>query len=674
MSKVRRQAIGVALFPFLAVLICTMGALIVLLVLLVQQASLDAQETVKERARAREQQAVDPLAAERKAAREKVEDEEWRRGILEAQRAERVDELANARLKVSHLADHIRRLQEQAQSLVARATEIDRGQTSQSPDLTADQTELTKLQAEIARKKAELEAKKKELAAKEKSYALIPYDGPNGTKRRPIYIECTRHGVVLQPEGLILGPDDFNGPLNPGNPLDAGIRAIREAWIRSGEPGEPYPLLVVRPDGIVAYQYARQALRGYDEEFGYELVGEDKKLDFGKPNPAMQRVLEQVVGSARQRQVMLAAAMPKKFKGEDNVVSFAAEDQPSFQQAVAAADASGGTGYGPPGNGGGQPGGIGNVASGTGGTGSGSNNFPGINTQFSAANNSVVATRAGQGGTGFSGTGTGAGNGTGNGSGNGFAGTGTAPGGYAANGPGGLAAQAGGQPGGQAGSPGGQAGGNAAGGSTGAAGQMAGSMNSGSKGGTGQTGSATTASAQGGTSQQNQGQFSSDQQAAAGGSGQAGATGGSQGGSQSGSPSDPPSASTQQPSATSKQPQRAAAGRSGNWGLPASFGKTTAVTRPIRIVCLPDRLVVVPDKGDDRAASVIGTSPQLQPAEVDAFVAAVQKRLTSWGPAMTNGFWKPVLQVEVSRGAEPQFETLQMLLQGSGFEVQRKAQ
>ena len=34
----RRQPIGIALFPFLAVLICTMGALIVLLVLTVQQA------------------------------------------------------------------------------------------------------------------------------------------------------------------------------------------------------------------------------------------------------------------------------------------------------------------------------------------------------------------------------------------------------------------------------------------------------------------------------------------------------------------------------------------------------------------------------------------------------------------------------------------------------------
>ena len=44
----RRQNVGVALFPFLAVLICTMGALIVLLVLLVQQARVDASNLARE--------------------------------------------------------------------------------------------------------------------------------------------------------------------------------------------------------------------------------------------------------------------------------------------------------------------------------------------------------------------------------------------------------------------------------------------------------------------------------------------------------------------------------------------------------------------------------------------------------------------------------------------------
>ena len=37
--RFRKQAVTMALFPFLAVLVCTMGALIVLLVMVVQQAA-----------------------------------------------------------------------------------------------------------------------------------------------------------------------------------------------------------------------------------------------------------------------------------------------------------------------------------------------------------------------------------------------------------------------------------------------------------------------------------------------------------------------------------------------------------------------------------------------------------------------------------------------------------
>jgi hypothetical protein len=641
-KKVRRQAIGVALFPFLAVLICTMGALIVLLVLLVQQASLDAQEIVKERARS-QRPAVDPLAAERKVAQEKIEDEQWRQGILDQQRAGLVNELSDARLKVQHLADHIQRLQDQARTLMARAQEIDRGQEAKSPDLTADQAELAKLQAEIARRKADLEAKKKDLAKKDRSYALIPYDGPNGTKRRPIYIECSQRGVVLQPEGLILGPEDFSGPLNPGNPLDAALRAIRETWRRSGEPGEPYPLLVVRPDGIVAYQAARQALRGWDDEFGYELVDGEKRLDYGSPNPAMQQMLVQIVGSARQRQVMLAAAMPRKFQSDDTLTSFAPEDQPAFQEAISAARASGGLP-----NGNGEFSGGGSVAAGgynSGGNGPGGLNGgtgqQGLGTgQGTGPNAQLVANRAGQGGSAFAG-----GQGTGNYAGNGGAGTAATANGATGNYPAGNGSTnvAGGTPGGNAASGGTSPGRNA------------------------------VASGQAGGGQANSAQYGSAGQTS--GAGQ-GSTGQQSGVASGGSPNSGGNPSSGAPSisatATKNNQARNAARQGSNWGLPGAQGRTTAVTRPIRVVCLPDKIVVVPERGDDRAASVIPVSAELQPAEVEAFVKAVQKHLDAWGPAMTNGYWKPVLQVEVSRAAEPQFETLQSLLQGSGFDLQRK--
>ena len=52
-----------------------------------------------------------------------------------------------------------------------------------------------------ARPKPNSQAAKSKLAKRPTSYAIVPYDGPNGTHRRPIYIECTAQGVILQPEG-----------------------------------------------------------------------------------------------------------------------------------------------------------------------------------------------------------------------------------------------------------------------------------------------------------------------------------------------------------------------------------------------------------------------------------------------------------------------------------------
>ena len=83
--------------------------------------------------------------------------------------------------------------------------------------------------------------------------------------RRPIYIECTGDAVVIQPEGISFTESDFDGPLGPGNPLAAAVRAAREYMLLQsrGMPGagEPYPLLLVRPTGIAAYEAAMAALQ-----------------------------------------------------------------------------------------------------------------------------------------------------------------------------------------------------------------------------------------------------------------------------------------------------------------------------------------------------------------------------------------------------------------------------
>jgi len=96
------------------------------------------------------------------------------------------------------------------------------------------------------------------------------------------------------------------------------------------------------------------------------------------------------------------------------------------------------------------------------------------------------------------------------------------------------------------------------------------------------------------------------------------------------------------------------------------------VTRPIHVAVLPDRLVIVPDRGDDRRPQQLPISPQLSPQEVEAFVSAVQKEMKGWGLAVQNGYWKPQILMDVAPEAEQQCRDLQMALEGSGFEMQRK--
>ena len=104
--------------------------------------------------------------------------------------------------------------------------------------------------------------------------------------------------------------------MGPGNPLDAALRAIREHWTRlegDAAQGEPYPLLIVRPDGAVAYSMARAAMAGWDDEFGYELVDDEMELAFPPGDPSLKRLLQNTIQTARERQAILAAAMPSRF-------------------------------------------------------------------------------------------------------------------------------------------------------------------------------------------------------------------------------------------------------------------------------------------------------------------------------------------------------------------------
>src|SRR5262245_19607994 len=104
----------VALFPFLAVLVCTMGALIVLLVLFVQQARVDASVIASAKIDGQD-------GGDQRRLRERLEDAQWQSELLEKSRTEKAEELTQSRSRVAHLEEHTQRLMAQAKELLERA-------------------------------------------------------------------------------------------------------------------------------------------------------------------------------------------------------------------------------------------------------------------------------------------------------------------------------------------------------------------------------------------------------------------------------------------------------------------------------------------------------------------------------------------------------------------------
>lgn len=337
MSRRRANTIGVSLFPFLAVLLCTMGALIVLLVLITEQAKKQAHASTAPPAQPPEPEHVElkPIKpaqllvpghepsdepAEEFDPEVELELIEWRIQHIKTQEEMTLGDIQEEKARLSHIEDHIRKLRKQLaelQGAIARLENLAGSKTSRQSQV---QQQVEQLRGILARKQQELEAARQKAAQEKVSYAIVPFDGRNQTRRRPIYLECRNDAIIVQPEGVRIPASDFEGRLGPSNPLAAALRAINEYLLEQGlqsggKTGKPYPLLLVRPDGILGYYAARAALTGTETEFGYELIEEDWELEFGPPDPSVAQVAREAIAEARKRRKQLAVMAPRLYGG-----------------------------------------------------------------------------------------------------------------------------------------------------------------------------------------------------------------------------------------------------------------------------------------------------------------------------------------------------------------------
>ena len=302
MSRLRAQTgPAISLFPFLAVLLCTMGSLLVLLVIFsrsAQNADTAAAAT-----------ATAAAAEELLLAREELA---WRIDQLAGVKARTEDDLARVRMQLAGIEEHARGLADEFDALEQTAAALEAG--AEEP---ADGESIAELEQRLAAAEAELAEARDEAAERPPAYAVVPFEGEAGTHRRPLYIECCIDGVFLQPEGIRLGPADFEGPPGPGNPLASGLRAAREYLAQqpgeSGDPGvQPYPLLLVRPSGVMAYYAARESLQSWGSDFGYQFVDEEWELAYPPADPRLADVESRAIAEARRRLEWLAQVRPQK--------------------------------------------------------------------------------------------------------------------------------------------------------------------------------------------------------------------------------------------------------------------------------------------------------------------------------------------------------------------------
>ncbi|TWU42292.1 hypothetical protein [Novipirellula artificiosorum] len=297
MSGRRRQALSPTLFPFLAVLVCTLGTLILFLALVAQKATKAAEQQVAESEK--EVQANTLVQTETpengepvlsvKTAKSLIAEEQVRLEQVVAFRDEQAADLERKRDELTHLEDHLKRVRDELMRLSDEVKLATGEEQAEAIDTATIEFLKAQLQAE--------EQVVAELKAKEESntprVVIVPHKGPNGTDRRPVYLECTKDGVMIWPEGARVTPEQLANSSRGANPIDAALRVIRHHAMQNyGDSIPPYPLLVVRPDGIESYATARAAMDDWDDQFGYELVPGAVQLAFNPPDPALKRRID----------------------------------------------------------------------------------------------------------------------------------------------------------------------------------------------------------------------------------------------------------------------------------------------------------------------------------------------------------------------------------------------
>ncbi|MFO0928994.1 MAG: hypothetical protein U0736_18565 [Gemmataceae bacterium] len=249
----RRNQLQVNTFPFLAVLLCAMGALILVLLVMDRKAKLAAVAKAQEKARQQQREYAGRTAARRReadakrktavAAWEKRRDDLRARVTAEKQQLD--DEMQRVEARLADAAARLRREEDVVQKLRTQVT-AEKARLQQHEQAVADAKreadglagKAAEAESGKARLTAELEQLEKALAQLREArkrdaetYSIVPYRGKQGDSRRPLYVECAASGLIFHPDRQMV---DAEMPAIVRQEVERRAAAQREELAKQG--------------------------------------------------------------------------------------------------------------------------------------------------------------------------------------------------------------------------------------------------------------------------------------------------------------------------------------------------------------------------------------------------------------------------------------------------------
>lgn len=341
----RRPTNAISLFPFLAVLVCTMGALILLLLVTTRRIRNDQQQvaaqidrthtvesSVSEKPNEPATEATPPTVETVLSPQPTGNDADFVDLTIRLDQIAKLKrDIAQAKGRQQDIQERLRRLRQQQdeqrqrrqqhenlrQELARLETDFDamtavlqdqRRLLSQAEAELAEQARLTEAGERLLRQRESALIRLRKLSAEIAARAdhgtdqtVLEFSNREGTRTAPIIVEVTDDGFLLQPTEVRITEADMLGFPASDNPLLAVLFAVNDYRNPSRLHQQPYVLLLVRPDGSLPFYVAQRTLNEAGVHFGYELLSADRSIRFDAQSAEEQQVARQALLAALKR-------------------------------------------------------------------------------------------------------------------------------------------------------------------------------------------------------------------------------------------------------------------------------------------------------------------------------------------------------------------------------------